>query len=123
MWRFEQYTGFWANPANEVIYRHAYAGRDAGKNNPDMQDVKGVGPLPRGFYTAGEPHDDAVVGKYALRLTPSSDNEMFGRNSFFLHGDSLEHFGLASHGCIVLPRVLREHFWNSGDHIIQVTHG
>lgn len=101
----------------------AYAGRTWGKNNPDMQDVKGIGPLPRGVYTAGEPHDDAVVGKYALRLTPAPENEMFGRNSFFLHGDSNEHPGLASHGCIVLPRELREEFWNSGDHIIQVTHG
>src|ERR1700694_4527629 len=113
MWTFEQSTGLWLNPAGDEV-THGYAGRDAGKNNPDMQNVKGIGPLPRGLYTAGAPADDAVVGKYAMRLTPSPANEMFGRTSFFLHGDSMEHPGLASHGCIVLPRALRESFWNSG---------
>ena len=121
-WTFEQATGYWINPAGDHVAT-AYAGRDAGKNNPDMQNVKGIGPLPRGIYTAGEPHQDPVVGAYALRLTPDASNNMFGRNSFFLHGDSVEHPGLASHGCIVLPRPLREAFWASGDHTIEVTHG
>jgi len=122
-WTFEQATGWWLDPTGEIIFKSAYAGRDAGKNNPDMQDVKGVGPLPRGLYRASEPADDSVVGKYAMRLTPSPTNEMYGRNSFFLHGDSQEHPGLASHGCIVLPPALRRMFWESGDHMIQVTHG
>jgi hypothetical protein len=122
-WTFEQSTGWWIDPSGKLIFKSGYAGRVEGKNNPDMQDVKGVGPLPRGFYTAGEPHDDAVVGKYAMRLTPSPYNEMYGRDSFFLHGDSAEHPGFASHGCIVLPLYLRAAFWNSGDHNIQVTHG
>lgn len=121
-WTFEQSTGAWIDPAGEDV-AHGYAGRDAGKNNPDMQNVKGIGPLPRGLYTAGAPANDAVVGAFAMRLTPSPSNEMFGRTSFFLHGDSMEHPGLASHGCIVLPRTLREAFWSSGDHTIQVTHG
>lgn len=97
-----------------------YAGRGEGKNNPSMQNVKGIGPLPVGLYTAQPPADDAVVGKYAMRLIPDPSNEMFGRNSFFLHGDSAEHPGEASHGCIVMPRNVREGFWNSGDHQIQV---
>lgn len=122
MWTFLQ-TGRWLNSTGVVVSLVAYAGRDAGKNNPAMQDVKGIGPLPCGLYEACEPHDDAVVGAYAMRLTPSPANEMFGRNSFFLHGDSVEHPGLASHGCIVLPRALREKFWLSGDHKILVLHG
>lgn len=88
-----------------------YAGRDEGKNNPAMQNVKGIGPLPCGLYTAQEPADDPVVGKYAMRLIPDSENEMFGRTSFFMHGDSSEHPGLASHGCIVQTREIREYFW------------
>lgn len=98
-----------------------YAGREQGKNNPDMQNVKGIGPLPVGWYIAlQEPADDAVVGKYAIRLSPDRGNEMFGRNSFFMHGDSAEHPGLASHGCIVMPREVREWFWNDTEHVIQV---
>lgn len=122
VWTFEQKTGDWIDPSGEPVC-NGYAGRESGKNNPDMQNVKGIGPLPCGLYTAGEPHDDAVVGKYALRLTPAPTNEMFGRNSFFMHGDSTEHPGLASHGCIVLRRAVRETFWASGDHTIQVIHG
>lgn len=121
-WTFEQATGEWLNPAGEHVAT-GYAGRDAGKNNPDMQNVKGIGPLPRGVYYAAVPANDPVVGQYAMRLTPSVNNEMFNRNSFFMHGDSSEHPGLASHGCIVLPRAVRQAFWSSGDHTIEVVHG
>jgi hypothetical protein len=121
-WTFEQATGDLLDPSGNKVAT-GYAGRDAGKNNPDMQDVKGIGPLPRGTYYACAPADDRVVGAYAMRLTPSVNNDMFGRNSFFLHGDSVEHPGLASHGCIVFPRALRERFWSSGDHTIEVVHG
>lgn len=122
-WTFEQATGWWIDPTGNVIFKGGYAGRGDGKNNPDMQDVKDVGPLPRGVYIAGEPHDYEKVGKFAMRLTPSPENEMFGRADFFLHGDKQSDPGNASEGCIILPRNLREAFWNSGDHNIQVTHG
>lgn len=122
-WMFEQATGDVFDETNSPI-AVGYAGRDKGKNNPDMQDVKGIGPLPRGWYTAQEPEDDPVVGKYAMRLIPDVTNEMFGRNSFFIHGDSSEHPGLASHGCVVLPRSVRQKFWNEAPgHRLQVTHG
>lgn len=121
-YQFEQLTGELLDPTNTIV-AHGYAGREAGKNNPAMQNVKGIGPLPRGWYTAQAPADSALVGKYALRLVPDPSNEMYGRNSFFMHGDSSEHPGMASHGCIVMPRNVREAFWNSGIHRIQVTHG
>ena len=122
-WTYEQATGWWIDPTGKLIFKDGYAGRGAGLNNPDMQDVEGVGPLPRGLYVAGEPHDDPKVGKYAMRLTPSDTNEMFGRACFFMHGDNAEENHTASEGCIVLPLYLRTQFWNSGDHNIQVTHG
>lgn len=121
-WTYEQATGYWFDPTGNKAGR-GYAGRGIGKNNPDMQNVKGVGPLPRGLYTAQFPLDDAKVGKFAMRLTPSPDNTMFGRSDFFVHGDSQSDPGNASEGCIVLPHNLRVAFWSSGDHSIQVTHG
>lgn len=84
-----------------------YAGREEGYNNPEMQRVKGIGPLPCGWYTIQPPHDNPNVGKFALRLIPDAANEMFGRDSFYMHGDSSEHPGLASHGCIVQRRDVR----------------
>lgn len=120
---YEQASGELLDETNNPIAA-GYAGREAGKNNPDMQNVKGIGPLPRGWYTVQPPADDAVVGKYAMRLIPDASNEMFGRNSFFMHGDSSEHPGLASHGCIVMPRAVREKVWNENyTHRLQVTHG
>ena len=120
MWTYKQSNGAFLNDEGKLVCV-GYAGREAGKNNPHMQNVIGIGPLPRGFYTAQTPADDAVVGKYAMRLIPDPSNEMFGRNSFFLHGDSTEHPGLASHGCIVMPRAVREQFWSTcKDHRIEV---
>lgn len=121
-WTYQQLTGYLIDPLGHVCAA-GYAGREGGKNNPNMESIKGVGPLPIGTYTAQAPADDTVVGKYAMRLIPSANNEMFGRNSFFMHGDSSEHPGLASHGCIVMPRNVRETFWASGTHTIEVTHG
>lgn len=119
---YEQLTGELLDETNNPIAT-GYAGREAGKNNPDMQNVKGIGPLPRGWYTAQEPKDHPTVGKYAMQLIPDASNEMYGRNSFFMHGDAVEHPGLASHGCIVMPRCIRELFWKMSTHRIQVTHG
>lgn len=120
-WTFTQKTGRIEHDGEFVV--NGYAGRDAGKNNPAMQNVKGIGPLPVGWYTMQPPKDDAVVGKYAIALTPDPTNEMFGRNSFFWHGDSSEHPGFASHGCIVSPHFVRVQAWTSGDYRVQVVSG
>lgn len=104
-----------------------YAGRDLpeegqfGKNNPDLQDVKGIGPLPRGRYTMGEPVNDKKLGPFCIPLTPHEDNEMFGRSSFYIHGDSAQHPGQASHGCICVGRIVRTKMWESGDKEVEVT--
>lgn len=121
-WTFEQATGVILNPANEVTGK-GYSGYHEGKNNPDMQGVAGVGPIPRGLYYIQPPHESSQVGPYAMSLTPSSDNKMFDRSDFLIHGDSVEHPGEASHGCIILPFPVRKEIWESGDHTIEVTHG
>lgn len=119
MWIYEQATGKITGCDGHVT-AVGYAGREAGKNNPLVQDAKGIGPLPVGHYTLLPPRDSATVGKYAMPLLPDPTNQMFGRNSFYIHGDSAEHPGLASHGCIVMPRNIREAIWASGDRILQV---
>jgi Tlde1 domain len=120
-WTYEQKTGRLLRDG--IYFATGYAGRGVGKNNPQMQDAKGIGPLPCGWYTAEAPRDDEVVGKYAMPLVPDASNEMFGRTSFFMHGDDKEHPGLASHGCMVMGLFIRRSFWLSGDHRIQVVSG
>jgi hypothetical protein len=79
-----------------------YSGNGKGLNNPMMQTVHGVGPLPRGQYTIEEPHVDEKLGPIAMRLIPHPDNEMYGRGDFFIHGDNSQMNHTASEGCIVL---------------------
>ena len=95
-----------------------YSGHGPGKNNPDMQAEHDVGPIPVGRYTIGPPEDGH--GGFALRLTHDPGNEMFGRDGFLIHGDSVSEPGTASLGCIILPRMIRWAIWGSGDRDLEV---
>jgi hypothetical protein len=88
-----------------------YSGAGAYRNNPNMQAVAERGPIPRGTYDVGPPHDTQGHGPYVMTLTPHPDNEMFGRAGFLIHGDSIEHPGQASKGCIILSRSDRIMVW------------
>lgn len=100
-----------------------YSGIGIGLNNPDLQEIHEIGPIPIGLYTIEPPIDTPTHGPYVLPLTPNPANEMFGRSGFLIHGDSVrlanEH--AASRGCIILPRDIREKIWTSEDHILKVT--
>ena len=117
-WTYEQRTG-WLSHDGEKVSR-GYSGAKEGKNNPEMQDVANVGPIPEGKYEIGEPSDTKTHGPYVLHLTPDAANEMYGRSGFLIHGDSVVNPGTASEGCIIQPRAVREQVWNSGDRDLEV---
>lgn len=117
-WRWVQSVGQMSHNGQSVAF--GYAGAGDGKNNPAMQDVHNVGPIPRGIYTIGEPCDTKTHGPYVLHLTPDAANDMCGRAGFLIHGDSVVHPGTASEGCIILPRSIREKIWLSGDTTLEV---
>lgn len=125
MWTYEQRTGKLYGPDGHYVAT-GYAGGDKGLhpegiNNPDLQNVHNIGPLPCGFYTREEPIDPHPhLGKYAIPLTPDKDNEMFGRSGFFMHGDNVTNPGHASDGCIIQGPVTRHEFGTSSDKRIQV---
>lgn len=118
-WAYKQATGWISRDGENVV--EGYSGAGDGKNNPAMQDVPNVGPLPAGKYTIGEPSDTKTHGPYVLHLTPDAANEMFGRSGFLIHGDSVVHPGTASEGCIILPRKVREQIWASEDRALVVS--
>lgn len=117
-WAYEQDTGQLSHNGEDVAV--GYAGAGEGKNNPDMQDVQNVGPLPRGGYTIGDPCDTETHGPYVLDLKPDDDNEMCGRSAFLIHGDSVSKPGTASKGCMIFQRKVREQIWKSGDRRLEV---
>lgn len=101
---YSQTTGIFTGPG---ISATGYSGRSDGLNNPSMQSVHDVGPIPQGDYTIQAPHADPKVGPIAMRLVPWTHNTMFGRGSFLIHGDNAQQNHSASEGCIILPRDVR----------------
>lgn len=97
-----------------------YSGQPDCKNDPAKCDQHDKGPIPPGHYTIGEPHDTETHGPFVLPLTPDSANEMYGRSGFLIHGDSVSHPGTASHGCIILPRAVRETVHLTADRDLEV---
>jgi len=118
MWIYTQSTGKLSRSG--VVVATGYSGIGAGKNNPAMQNVPDVGPIPQGIYAIGAQFDSSTHGPHAMPLTPDPGNQMFGRAEFMVHGDSIEHPGQASHGCIIMPRPIRDQIAASGDNQLTV---
>jgi hypothetical protein len=118
-WTYAQKTGELQQDGKHVA--HGYSGAGAGKNDPAMQQVANVGPIPQGDWTiAGPPADTQDHGPYVLHLQPAPQTETFGRGGFLMHGDSIDSPGCASQGCVIVPRPAREQVWNSGDRDLKV---
>jgi Protein of unknown function (DUF2778) len=119
MWTYAQKTGVLRQ--NSRPAGTGYSGYDNGKNNPAMQAVANIGPIPQGSWTiVGPPFNSSDHGPYVLRLEPDAATHTFGRCGFLMHGDSVEAQGCASRGCIILPRTVRELIWKSGDTALEV---
>jgi hypothetical protein len=137
LWTYEQATGK-LRDLNGNVVGVGYAGRDfdgagnfvGGKNSPAKENIENIGPLPGGIYVADWMElVHAVVGKFAIHLKPDQTTEAkiaaYGRQplSFFIHGDSIEHPGASSDGCIVQALSVRHQVWNSKDRLLQVISG
>ncbi len=114
MYFYGQSTGILKHSESSTltVIGTGYAGGDCGHNpggvnNPALQSVPQVGPLPQGVYTIEEPIDHPKLGPCAMRLTPGTDNEMFGRSGFFIHGDNSNGDRSASEGCMIMGPLIR----------------
>jgi hypothetical protein len=113
MHKWDQSRGEWSRDG--VVLSRGYSGLGRGKNNPDMQEAKGVGPIPQGKWKIGAHYDSGNTGPFTIVLTPDLGTKTFGRSDFRIHGDSIKFPGAASHGCIILPRAMREKIAASRD--------
>jgi hypothetical protein len=127
MWTYVQKTGELLRNSQHTEF--GYSGFDdpetgrEGKNNPDLQNVHEVGPIPIGKYVIGSPEDTLTHGPFVLPLVPDASNQMFGRSAFLIHGDSVVWPGTASRGCIIMPRKIRDAIALSRDKVLQVISG
>ena len=123
-WNFESSSGKMFDPTGGLIST-GYAGGNCGKNpeginNPAMEDQKCIGPLPKGLYTFDDMIDHPKLGTYAIPLIPDPANEMYGRGSFFVHGDNADMNRSASEGCIIMPRGVRLTMAHSSSNVLEV---
>lgn len=117
MWKWDQSSGTLTRETSEGVKEisRGYSGFEKGKNNPSLQEVKSIGPIPQGKWNITDVYDSKNVGPFALKLEPIHVPNLNGRSQFRIHGDSIKNPGRASHGCIILPRIVREQIWESGD--------
>lgn len=124
-WKFAISAGKIFDPDGAFV-SSAYSGGNKGQDpegvdNTADESRKNIGPLPEGNYTLGTPVDHSQLGPFAIPLIPDSTNEMYGRGSFFVHGDLVNGpVHSASEGCIIVQRSVRDSLWTSSDHQIQV---
>lgn len=125
MWLYTQSDGsfyriFPITPISVTPISKGYSGNGQGRNNPDMQHVKNVGPLPQGRYMIGDKFNSAEHGPECLPLVPDAKNVMFDRSGFLIHGDSTTNPGCASQGCLILPRIIRDLIVQTNDRELRV---
>lgn len=124
MWKYDQSSGELTRDGKFVS--RGYSGNGRGKNNPALEGVRGIGPIPAGRYKIGKPYDSQNVGPFTMPLDavdakPGDDiHQPTGRGAFRCHGDSIKAPGTASKGCIILPRNIRQAIWASGDRDLEV---
>lgn len=116
-WTYHQNTGqlAWHNQKIGV----GYSGLGSGRNNPNEEKTRNVGPIPRGRYRIGPAHTHRTKGPWTMTLTPNG-HTAHGRTAFLVHGDSRTNPGNASEGCIVLPPDIRIRMARSGDTVLEV---
>lgn len=104
MWTYVQRTGHLYH--DSVLIVTGYSGANEGRNDPAMESVADLGPIPCDLYTIGRAFTHPEAGPFTLRLTPNDGHAgNTERSGFLIHGDNLSH--TASHGCIIVPRPFR----------------
>ena len=121
-WYYDQRTGYlwWDNPKTEAfdpkLVSKGFAGKQGnGRNNPDLEFASNVGPIPKGRYKIGKRRSKKSSGRKLdnLPLTPDSNNDMNGRDSFLIHpGNPAKD---PSEGCICMTKDVMDKIERSGD--------
>lgn len=123
-WEYSQSTGQMTYVDNQTGARTnvgtGYSGHGEGLNNPNMQNVPYVGPIPQGTYDIGQAYRHENFGPVTMNLEPRPETNTFNRGGFLIHGDNAQRNRSASRGCIILPRNIRIQINNSGDRELRV---
>ena len=116
MWKYVQSSGdlFLSGEYFETGYSGALPN---GKNDPEKECVRNVGPIPRGYYSIGAER----IGPTQVTLPLTADDPSHcspARSGFLIHGDNTT--GTASQGCVILSLGMRKTISGSTDKRLQV---
>jgi len=116
---YEQATGRFLGPDGKLLAT-GYSGNGEGLNNPAMEAVHMVGPIPRGGWAIDlTPLPLGHLGPLALVLSPVGFDPN-GRSLFRIHGDNSAMNHTASDGCIILPHDARQAIVNGAVTALEV---
>ncbi len=104
-WTYHQKTGALMPPNSTNAVGEGYSGTGVGRNNPALEWMPEVGPIPAGLWTIGpmnsnHPH----LGPDVMALTPVGHDAHL-RTDFFMHGNNITND--ASKGCIIQAHGVR----------------
>ena len=122
-WQYSQSTGMIAYVDVDwsvTYYGRGYSGLGWGRDNPDWQDIRDIGPIPQGLWYIGPQRPGGDLGPAVMNLSPMLDTNTFNRTLFRVHGDNPCECLTASTGCIILSRDIRDLINNSGDRTLKV---
>lgn len=115
-WTYIQSTG--AMKFKNSIQGEGYSGHGVGRNNPSLEWMHDVGPIPAGKWKIEKPaYNDTHLGPCVMKLEPVG-HDAHGRTDFRIHGNNQTND--ASHGCIILGPATREMIAHSDDIDLQV---
>lgn len=91
------------------LIARCYAGAADGRNNPAVEHVRDIGPIPVGHYWLQRRFNPNFAAP-SFFLDPEEETAaklaVYGRSGFYIHGDNRT--GTASRGCIIVERRSRE---------------
>src|SRR5690242_17454097 len=118
MWTYSQSTGLLSHDSGYSAT--CYSGHGTGLNNPAMDAVHSVGPIPRGRWRFGIFFDHPHLGPMVSALTPVG-HDAHGRTEFFMHGAHTNDHHDSSDGCIIAGPDVRTRVKKSYDTDLTVT--
>lgn len=104
-WTYRQGTGELFKDGK--LIEKGYSGDLTNKNNPDREQVRGMGPIPRGKWRIGR--NTGSRGPLTITLVHvSGDTYRRDMSTFRMHGERVHGVpGFASEGCIIMGHATR----------------
>jgi hypothetical protein len=114
-WTYQQTAHSILRPDGSLLTDTAYSGHGVGLNNPSLQSVPDIGPIPQGEYTLSPFFTHPRLGNLCARFMPKPGSTTYGRSGFDLHGDNQYRNHTASEGCVVVDKPYRLEISHSND--------